>query len=227
MNKELAIQKINRMGHAGQIIVNILKVFAFIGVIGCIALAGVFTVIPKDIVNIKIAGTADVQISKKLFKIIEPDGSDFWVDGKKVDLDGADGVQFQEDENSIDFVCSTDEYTINNGYIRSVIIMEAVTITCVLITLFFIGALCKAFRYCKTPFEDRVIRKMEMLAYIMLPWAFVSMTENFIISRILKGNCNAGYSLNIEMILACLVILALTYVFKYGAMLQKESDETL
>jgi len=43
----------------------------------------------------------------------------------------------------------------------------------------------------------------------------------------MSGSSKVSLSINIAVVFTIVVIFALTYIFKYGAVLQQESDETL
>ena len=51
-------------------------------------------------------------------------------------------------------------------------------------------------------------------------------SEN-VIESALTGGKNMLFSVDLSTVLVILLIFALTYIFKYGAQLQTESDETL
>ena len=96
-----------------------------------------------------------------------------------------------------------------------------------MVTLWFIGALCKAIKNCDSPFSEDVIRKMKRFAYSLIPWCVVSSVANSAMSSMWSNHWDFNLSVNGNMVAVVLVVLALTYIFQYGAVLQQESDETL
>ena len=54
-----------------------------------------------------------------------------------------------------------------------------------------------------------------------------SIADNFITNLINVGNFELGISIDIKVVLVIILIFVLVYIFKYGAVLQRESDETL
>ena len=97
-----------------------------------------------------------------------------------------------------------------------------------LVTLFFVGALCKAFRYCESPFEENVIKKMQNLAISLIPWTIISsIAESFVTNLLNVGRFEFGIGVDFNVVLVIALIFVLVYIFKYGAVLQRESDETL
>lgn len=103
--------------------------------------------------------------------------------------------------------------------------MELLTLAAIFVTVTFIIKLCKEFKTCETPFSEGVIKRMKQVGYSMLPWFIVFPTAEAAANFMVTNNLNI--SLDIGMLIMALVVLALTYIFKYGAMLQQESDETL
>ena len=94
--------------------------------------------------------------------------------------------------------------------------------------LFFVGALCKAFRYCESPFEENVIKKMQNLAISLIPWTIISaIADSFATSLLDAGSFEFGIGVDMNVVLVIILIFGLVYIFKYGAVLQRESDETL
>jgi hypothetical protein len=93
--------------------------------------------------------------------------------------------------------------------------------------LCFASSLCKAFRDCETPFEDNVIKKMQNLAYSLIPWVFVSAATDSVVSSLTTNMVAITFGIDFGVVLIILIVFALVYIFKYGAVLQQESDETL
>ena len=112
---------------------------------------------------------------------------------------------------------------------KLVVPLVAVTLHLImtLITLFFIGALFKAVGKCQSPFEEDVIKKMRMFAYSLIPWVVFSSISDMASEGIFNNRVKFSLSVNFNMVFVVLMILALTYIFQYGAVLQRESDETL
>ncbi len=75
--------------------------------------------------------------------------------------------------------------------------------------------------------EKNVIKKMQYFAYSLVPWAVVSMISDSIRESILNNKLSVMFSIDLGVVLIVLVVLLLVHIFKYGAVLQQESDETL
>ena len=96
-----------------------------------------------------------------------------------------------------------------------------------IVTISFVEALCKAFRNCETPFESKVIKKMQNLAISLIPWTIISSISDSVVASFLQGGLQFQFNIDLSVALVVLIVFVLVYVFKYGAVLQQESDETL
>lgn len=96
-----------------------------------------------------------------------------------------------------------------------------------MVVLYFIKKLCKMFSDCETPFRQDIIEIIQKLFISLIPLVVFSLFGESIFNSIEKGRIEFFLDLNISAILAILIVFLLTFVFKYGAMLQQESDETL
>ena len=116
-------------------------------------------------------------------------------------------------------------FTIRDG--AWAVVIAAVGLAMTFITLWFVGNLCKAFRDCQSPFEENVIKKMKHVAIALIPWCIISSVSDSTFNSIVSGKPSFSLSVDLGMVLIVLVVLVLVYIFKYGAVLQQESDETL
>lgn len=237
--KENAISKINKMGRIGNILTTIAKVFIILALIITAAGTIVFALIPKDFITAQVDGNilldidlaavaspvSDEEVAKaqqdieKAFRdndiIIK--GSKYGV--RSVNLSNT-GISLELNGNVIDY------FSFHN--IVWAMLSALLYLIMTLMTLFFIGSLCKTFQNCVSPFEDDVIRKMKMLAYSLIPWTILSTIKDAIAENLFTNSFQLdGIGIDLNMVLTVLIILALAYIFQYGAVLQQESDETL
>jgi hypothetical protein len=109
-----------------------------------------------------------------------------------------------------------------------------------LVVFIFLKRLCDAFRHCDTPFSDGVIRRMTVFAWVLMIGAVLSSAAEAVGNAMIRRSIDLSFSLNpadmntgfevsfsFAPILIALILLFLTMIFRYGAELQKESDETL
>lgn len=231
--KEEAILKINKVGKFGDVFTLIIKIFLGIGIVGSLIGFIAMLVLPEDFINVKLRGKAEVYSNLAVFNVN-------FSDNKK-----------EEIRNEImdgSFDVNEDNYVINNvevgdssiiidagaeiGTIKTRSIAASIGIAIVyevltMITFIFIGRLCKAFRYCETPFSEDVIKKMNQLAVSLVPWIVVGSLAKILILATIKSSSRVVLSLNFSAVLAVVIILMISYIFKYGAILQQESDETI
>lgn len=83
-------------------------------------------------------------------------------------------------------------------------------------------------RLCDTPFEDEVIRRMTVFARVLFGVSVFASCMGVATWIAFQQPANAIFSLlpTIYLVVS-LIVLGLTKIFRYGAELQKESDETL
>ncbi len=229
--KEQAIQKINKIGKVssvialiGKILIGVAMVLSMIGMIACL-------LIPKDLLTVSIEGTAimEVDVSSLGITLTEADIAEV----KEVmmeDMDEDDEFVYENTEctsTGMKFVGDTDVTQITMRDIAVIWLFALVTLVTTFITLCFISALCKAFRDCQSPFEDNVIKKMQNLGYSLIPWAVFSTITNSVTDSLMNNKLSLNFTVDLGVVLIVLVVLVLVYIFKYGAVLQQESDETL
>lgn len=237
MKKE-AISKINKMGKIGHIIAKIANIFMVLGIVIVVAAMIAFAVMPKDLVTFKMSGSADVSVNLASIgqsiteeEVLKELGiKDVGADASgKLKLNqveyGVDEVEIIED--TINLKTSAESVSFQLGDFQFLMIAALISILMVAVVVYFVQKLCKAFRYCESPFEEKVIKSMQNLAIAIIPWTLVSSILDTYMSSFLTNGGGISFEINVGNIVVCLVIFALTYVFKYGAVLQQESDETL
>ncbi len=236
--KEDAISKINKMGRIATIITVIAKIVIIMALIGVFVSTVAAAFIPKDFLSVSTDSRFMVNIDFSSFdkmltdeeviqgrqeveKILEEetaDGAGYSINAIDINNDGI-YVDVTDTANNIDF---------NLHSLVWVLLFVFFYLAMTLVTLFFIGFLFKAFQNCKSPFEQNVIQKMKNLAFSLIPWAVLSTVRDSVIrSFFTKSIQFNGVGIDLKIVMAVLIILALTYIFQYGAVLQQESDETL
>jgi len=236
--REQAIQKINGMGKVGGILILIAKIL--FGIALALSMIGtiVMICIPRDFIRLQgsTSGTVIINmdaVGRELTdeerdninngKTFDGDTFTYELNANQLTLD-----QFSAEGNTIQISSTgtlTDSVSLRDfGY---VLVTAVITIAMTLVSLFFAGFLCKAFKECQSPFEETVIKKMRGFAYSLIPWVILNSISESMTDSLLNGKLNVQVSLDITMLIIVLIILALVYIFQYGAMLQQESDETL
>ncbi|MBE5883672.1 MAG: DUF2975 domain-containing protein [Lachnospiraceae bacterium] len=248
--KEKAIQKINKVGKISYIITTIAKVLVIVSLI-CTLVAAVFcAVIPEEAVKMSLGGNLNVEIDyaslggniseeerANLEAILEEE-QDIKVQNIQVGMiDGAWGITVADQnyqptdivvtEDIVQMALVSEDVMYTFQDLVSLWLLAAVALAMTLVTLCFIGALCKAFRNCTTPFDGDVIKKMQNLAISLIPWTIVSSLVTSVLESAMSGGIHLIFSIDLGVVLVVLIVLVLVSIFKYGAVLQQESDETL
>lgn len=244
--KEQAISKINKVGKASYIISKIAKIVFIIGLVVSIIGAIVCMVLPKNMVTFNMSGKMDMIVNLEKFDISEEDIymglEDGELDIKKDNITiGNIGTDvsidiFEQEYNPVEVIqdgktvlmkLESDSNSINLRDIGYFLIIVSVSMAITIVTLFFIESLCKSFKDCKSPFDEDVIKKMRNLAFSLIPFTFFSSIVESGLFSIMQGSVNFSLSIDLGVVLVVLIVFILAYIFKYGAVLQQESDETL
>ncbi len=233
MNKETAIGRINKIGKAGHIIALIARIVVIVGLvctlIGLITLA----VLPKDLFAIRYGGngsfTLDLGDAKVADELMSNDNR--LIEDMTISLNGdrltAGEASVRQEGTKIIADLSGEGAAITPMSIIKLLATVIVYLGVTVVIVIFIELFCKALEKCVSPFDDAVIKALERLAWALIPWAFISTTAKSIMSSAFSTNTNISVGVNLTTILGVLLIFGLAQIFKYGALLQAESDETL
>lgn len=220
---EQSIKRINRMGHIGQIITLIMKIVLIIVLLLSIALTIIASRLPADSITIDMNADADVVCNYGPLKdIVQLDSFEGIKEALTFNLDHIQFKidQLEEKDQQLFIKAKAQGEVFNNKDLMPMMISAVVKIFLLLVCVFALSALAKALRYCRSPFEDQVIIKMRHLAWALIPW-FVAGAMHY---SSLQG---IHLQLDLTVLLSVFIILVLIYIFRYGAILQRESDETL
>ena len=110
---------------------------------------------------------------------------------------------------------------------RKAIWAGLVGIASAIVTVVMFLELCKTFQVCRTPFDEPVIQKMTTFAWTLIVCAVVSCLARASLGALLSGWQRMSFNLNLAPVFIALVVFFLCMVFRYGAQLQREADETL
>lgn len=237
--KENAISKINKMGEVGGIITLVAKIFVILGLVLCLATTIGFAVLPEEFMQITVSGKAKIDMDVTSIGIpADEEIETFVMDQEALEEAGGyssfdmNGAEYYVEsmtvtEEGVQVETAADDFALSLHSLVWLMLTATVDLVLTLITLYFVGALCKAFRYCASPFEETVTKKMQNLAIALIPWAFFSSITEMVAQGCFTGKMELSVGLDLNMVLIIVLIFALVYIFKYGAVLQRESDETL
>ena len=232
--------KVNRIGKAGKIVSIVLIVLLSIGAFSLLLAGGVCAVLPEDTVEVSFRPNADVLVGRSILGQ-EWSRIDEIVAEAQEALTGKYGevIQFEKTDRGLlirlDRLMEEGEvFRLRNAL--GAIWAGLVGIASAIVALVMFLKLSDAFRVCRSPFDEAVIRRMNIFAWTLIVCAVVgsfagsaaqSAVMAFQNAGIHVGAKNFGVSLDLYPIFAALIVFFLCMIFRYGAQLQKEADETL
>lgn len=237
MNSEIK-KKVNTVGKVGHILAVIAKIFLIAGMVCMILGIAVGVIFPRDAVQADLSGEVTVHVSEKLYKGKFPvigsleDPEDWNI---KIAGEDFDDVRIEKTDGGIDITGSMRGAVPVLGTLFKGCVLGLVYMTAVLVVFCFLDALMKEFRTCETPFSPGVVRKMSNFAWSLLPMGLLSGFSGgevlpvrfFSVNTFSVNGIGSEFTINISVVLMILVVFALVQVFKYGAELQQQADETL
>lgn len=229
--KETMLKRIHGIGKAGAIISRICRVFLIIGFVGVLIGLMAVLVLPNNFVTVEIGGTVGVKVDfskygglsaenradleKQFDRAMQEKDEDFAIRDYKV----------EKNTISLDFVTGENTFRIRN--LVGPLIVALLYLAASYVTMWFVGKLCTAFRGCASPFDGEVIRRMKNFAYSLIPWVVLSWVSDGILSDTIPFANHSSGGFDLKSVLLILLILGLCAIFRYGAELQREHDETL
>ena len=222
--------KVNKIGKAGRIVSIVLIVLLSIGAVALILGGIVCAALPKDLVEVNLKPVVDVTVNKDLI------GSDWAkIDEMMGEAEAALGedtafVQLEKsDKGLLVHVDPSNDPDTTFGLRDALKAIWAgfVGIASAIVTLVMFLQLCKAFEACRSPFDEPVIKRMNTFAWTLIVCAVVSCFARASVAAVLSGYQRMSFNLNLTSVFTALIVFFLCMVFRYGAQLQREADETL
>ncbi len=229
--KEQTINRINSIGKAGNIIALICRIILIIAMVGLIAALVVANVMPEKLVEVEVGTNVGVKVDITEFGDFPAEAQDNVRQGLEdaVKEGGEQGriTSYEVTESSITINTEANKMTFGFKDLNAPIIVGLFYVIACYVILWFVAMLCRAFRDCQSPFEDNVIKRMRNFAFSLIPWTVLSFVLNIVISRVFLTSFQVQAGFGVGTILLVLIILGLCSIFRYGAKLQQEHDETL
>lgn len=229
MNNQL-VKRMNTVGKVCKIITIVVIVLAIIASVAMAACAVFVSVLPEDTVTAHISAQADVVLSDKVFKDVndaiisgvnENAGTVFDTAGALFTV-GAENV-----DGSAMLHVTADKIHFESGVIAPAIWIAVFNCIAFIVCAFFFKGLMKELSTAPSPFTEDVVKKMRYFAITILSASIAISIANAIMSAILSAGTTFAFNFNFGSIITAVIIFVLATVFRYGAQLQKESDETL
>ncbi len=229
--KEQAIAKINKIGKISSVLALIGKIFVGMGLVLVLIGTIICFMIPKEMVTVTSKGSVEIVVDLNSIEgtVISDDGMNSLSTQiqESIEADGMENIVVSVAQGIVNIAGDYEAISFSMRDMNWLLVLGLATLAMTFITLHFISSLCKAFRDCQSPFEDNVIKKMQHFAYSLLPWALLSTVTNSISDSFRNNGISLTLTVDLGVVLIVLVVLVLVHIFKYGAVLQQESDETL
>ena len=204
--KNQYIEKINLIGKIGLILSRIAQVAVGIGVIALIVGAVLLYREPDGAFQI----TQEIKREEIIDKAIEKSGLIKHNKNDEVILDGEKEIHKTEERLSIT----------NHGMSKRFIIV-AIFLVYLWVVFFLISLLCKTLKKCESPFSEIIVKKLHYLAFALLPLILVDTGSDPLSLNFIR------FGVSLPGAIIVVLMVGLITVFRYGALLQQESDETL
>ena len=209
------IKKINTIGKVAYIIAIIFQIASIVGFVSCIVAGCVLMAVPDD--SLKLNGTANAILSAdKDSKYVRLDGENdsvsFFNGRLKI---SSEKIETDDDEEALTYSIESNNVSFGDVKMICAVVFFGISVFLIItiIPICFGRKLAKSLEKCNSPFEDNVLKCMGNFGKSLIPLG--------ILRFIIFGITNLG------TILMICVVLMFVYIFKYGAQLQKESDELL
>lgn len=230
--KQEVVAKINKFGKIGEVIAQISRIFVILGAVILLAAGILMLAMPKDFFTLDYYVGMDMQVDLDAVgeTITEDDMAELEADAYTVTTSDTEmvivDVEADAEANTLNVKFASEPTNMFNATkIVIFVLLQLLLMVVNFITITFIVKLCKEFKTCETPFSEGVIKRIKQVGFSLIPWCIVYPTAEAAADFMVTNNLNI--SIDIGMIIMVLVVLALAHIFKYGAMLQQESDETL
>ena len=221
--------KVNKIGKAGRAISIILIVLLSIGAFGLLVGGVICAVLPKDAVQVSVQPNVDVQVNKSLMGSEWANIDQLLTEAQNKVGEEFEGVMLEKtDEGLMVHVSDLDE--LKNFGVRDAlkaICAGLIGIASAIVTVVMFLKLCDAFKTCRSPFDEPVIHRMNIFAWTLIVCAVVGAFATAAVSAALAGLGKMSFDLSLTPIFTALVVFFLCMIFRYGAQLQQEADETL
>lgn len=220
--------KINLFGKVGKIITSIIIVVLLVAE-GFLLVGGVIAaVVPKDAVTVKATGVLEANVDSNYFGF---EGGEISVKAGSNDIKlgrvDDSNLKTENKDGNLKINAETKDLSFNLTDALFFIIYLIVKLASILVGLYFFKALMKAFKVCDTPFSGTVVKKLSNFAISLIPCGAVYVISDSLLGSVFTGSMNLDIMSFTMPAAFVIIIFVLAMVFKYGAKLQNEYDETV
>ncbi len=214
------IGKINGLGKAGYVICRIGRIALTIGAAVCLACAILMCFVPKDAVQIDLytANSAVIRQDEASPKVF-----DLEIENGFLEI-GENRYQVVTDEMQRPEAV---RHTFDLSGLRFILLLGALACAAAAVPLHFGCVLCAHFRACETPFTEAIAGTLTRLAWSLIPLLVVSTAAEAAAHSLLGGGMSVDIRVDLVSVLLIVCVFLLSTIFRYGAALQRDADETL
>ena len=222
------VEKINKLGNAGYIISKICSVLVTIGFVACLVGSALIALVPEDSITITTGHETVIEmdmthsILPNLVGIEADDDGSFEMNGIKYDQFDITGKLTTQTAYA-----KATPYTYSLNKMLWITVAGAVMCLVMLNAMKKINTLFKNFKECETPFTIETTNDFKNLAVSFIPVMVMGWVVQAAIQFVTTGVMNIEISIDLTVVMVVVVILMMSEIFRYGVMLQTESDETL
>ena len=224
------VSRMNKVGKVGKIITIVIIVIAILSAIGTLVGAITATAIPQNTVEARVSAQADVTLNKDVFgdlnNVITTGINDHIGTIDHV-LGGSVNIKAENADGDALLHVDANDLNVQSGSFAPMIWVGFANIVAFIVCGFFFKSLMGELEISASPFTEGVVFKMRRFAICLLAVSIATSVINAIFSMILMGGHGFSFHFNLGSIITAVIIFVLAMVFRYGAQLQKESDETL
>lgn len=235
MEKELILEKIRKFGTIGYRFSKILMILS--GVLLFISLLTTifFSLIKRDAIVFRSSGQEIIEVNISGMPIKEEG-----LEERKQEIIDR-GTTFPNMRNDYEYrltdiildndivkiVGTTEEEAFDIQDISLMIFGVGVWLAIEMAVLYYVIKICKFLSICETPFHENMSMLLKNFNIALIVLTVYASFGDSLINSIAKGRFAVTMNIDMISILAVVMVFGLSVIFKYGAMLQQESDETL
>ncbi|MBQ7475100.1 MAG: DUF2975 domain-containing protein [Clostridia bacterium] len=226
-------RKIKVIGKICRILSSIMAVLMIIGT-SMLVLAGIVLIaIPQESIAADVEGSADVTVYgdwvdkmtdkdfEKISEKVEEGSFSLRIRANKVN-----GIE--REGNSVVLHAEGGAMHLSLRKIGFALLCYALIPGALIAVFITLRKLMRALETEESPFSDKVVKKMTGFAISLIPYALLKPTFGKLGTMLMtSGDFDIHFGVDLSTAFAALVIILIIMIFKYGAAIQKESDETL
>ena len=226
-------RKINKIGKVCRIFSKIFTVLMIIATAGLLVAGTVLVAIPSDAFRADVSGSARVEFSgtwidkstdERIDELNEQikDGK-VKIDGDAIRINGVE----KKDDSAV-LTADVGSFDVSLRKIGFALYSYALIPGALIVVFIMLEKLMKELATGDSPFTDEVVRRMKNFAISLIPFAVLkSFAEPLGTGLLLTGSFSIHIGVDLTVVFATLLIIMFILIFKHGAALQRENDETL